>query len=251
MAAETKVELAAFLKSYDTDGSGTFNRDRWLHLCSSPAINLPQNLATAVFDRLDTDHDGIVTINELLAELEEWQKTMEQAKENGMGEMCTTPDTTTYIPPTPNNDHLLTNGNSWGHKRPKGTLTFNKRKYSIYESSPEEINSAFRQSLAQAQKLQNFIRDSYPELAQPFANMVESFKKDIKVERTEHETLEQVYENEKEARKADLERLERELDSQIQLVEERLRADVRTYFFVVTIEKECGSPYSKGFSPSV
>ncbi|KAL7065186.1 hypothetical protein AAHC03_05112 [Spirometra sp. Aus1] len=225
MSTDTKGELAAFLKSYDSDGSGTFNRDRWLHLCSSSAINLPQDLATAVFDRLDTDRNGIVTINELLAELEEWQKSVERA-ENGLGEMCKPLDTAEFACPAPTNGQKLANGTSGGPKRPKRELTFKKREYSIYESSPEEIDSAFRQSLRQARRLSNFIRDSYPELEQPFANMLESFKKDIKVERSEHETLEHIYEREKEARKADLQRLERELDAQIQIVEERLRTDI-------------------------
>uniref|UniRef100_A0A0X3P3R2 Ras and EF-hand domain-containing protein homolog n=1 Tax=Schistocephalus solidus TaxID=70667 RepID=A0A0X3P3R2_SCHSO len=226
MSTDTKGELAAFLKSYDSDGSGTFNRDRWLHLCSSSAINLPQNLATAVFDRLDTDHNGIVTINELLAELEEWQKTVEHAKDNGVGEMCKPLNPTEFTDPVPANSQGLINGTSRGPIRPQGTLTFKKREYSVYESSPEEINSAFRQSLYQAKKLGDFIRESYPELAQPFSNMLDSFKKDINIERSEHQTLEQVYEKEKEARKADLQRLERELDAQIQLVEERLRTDI-------------------------
>ncbi|VDL90399.1 unnamed protein product [Schistocephalus solidus] len=192
MSTDTKGELAAFLKSYDSDGSGTFNRDRWLHLCSSSAINLPQNLATAVFDRLDTDHNGIVTINELLAELEEWQKTVEHAKDNGVGEMCKPLNPTEFTDPVPANSQGLINGTSRGPIRPQGTLTFKKREYSVYESSPEEINSAFRQSLYQAKKLGDFIRESYPELAQPFSNMLDSFKKDINIERSEHQTLEQI-----------------------------------------------------------
>lgn len=74
MAAQTGQELRDFLRSYDTNNSGSFNRDRWLHLCTSATINLPQDSAAALFDRLDTDKDGLVTIDELLKSLSEWQK---------------------------------------------------------------------------------------------------------------------------------------------------------------------------------
>lgn len=77
MATQTGQELKEFLKRYDTNGTGSFDRDRWLHLCTGATINLPQESAAAVFDKLDTDHDGLVKIDDLLKSLSEWQQTVD------------------------------------------------------------------------------------------------------------------------------------------------------------------------------
>lgn len=76
MPTQSRQELRDFLKSYDHNGTGSFDRDRWLHLCTSATINLPQDSAAAVFDKLDSDHDGLVRIDDLLQSLGEWQQSV-------------------------------------------------------------------------------------------------------------------------------------------------------------------------------
>uniref|UniRef100_A0A5K3EJG5 Ras and EF-hand domain-containing protein n=1 Tax=Mesocestoides corti TaxID=53468 RepID=A0A5K3EJG5_MESCO len=223
MAAQTKNDLAAFLRSYDTDGSGSFDRDRWLHLCTSAKINLPQESAADLFDRLDTDRNGIVTIAELLDSLSEWQKSLGESGAEALGGIETG---------MPVDVERFAGPSSTSFRNMK-----DKRMDSLYESSPNELDVDFGKSVEEATRLSKMISDSYPELAASFRHLLETFKKDIAIKKNEHADLEESYQREKLARKQDLQRLEKELDSQIQMVEERLRTEISKKYEAEYTEK--------------
>ncbi|VDD79863.1 unnamed protein product [Mesocestoides corti] len=244
MAAQTKNDLAAFLRSYDTDGSGSFDRDRWLHLCTSAKINLPQESAADLFDRLDTDRNGIVTIAELLDSLSEWQKSLGESGAEALGGIETG---------MPVDVERFAGPSSTSFRNMK-----DKRMDSLYESSPNELDVDFGKSVEEATRLSKMISDSYPELAASFRHLLETFKKDIAIKKNEHADLEESYQrqvcsfyelainqlsfllgllSEKLARKQDLQRLEKELDSQIQMVEERLRTEISKKYEAEYTEK--------------
>ncbi|VDO03589.1 unnamed protein product [Rodentolepis nana] len=204
---QTRRELQDFLRSYDSNGTGSFDRDRWLHLCASATINLPQESAADVFDKLDSDHDGLVRIDDLLQSLSEWQNSVNSDIDDEV---------------------IVETG------RPVDLGRFAELKLAqangfpvgLYESSPTETDREFGKSLMEAQKLSRTISESYPELAASFSHLLETFKEDIMLKEYENADLEQSYQREKQARKEDMRRLEEELDAQIQLAEEKLRKEV-------------------------
>ncbi|KAM7537113.1 hypothetical protein Aperf_G00000063383 [Anoplocephala perfoliata] len=211
MPTQTKQELQDFLKSYDQNGTGTFDRDRWLHLCTSAAINLPQESAAALFDKLDADHDGLVRIDDLMESLTEWQQSVNSDVDEddaiGTGRPI---DLGRFADPN------MTRSNGLPVKRVD----------SLYESTAVEADKDFGKSFAEATRLSKTISESYPELAASFNHLLQSFKEDIMMKKYENDDLEQSYQREKRARKEDLQRLEGELDAQIQLVEEKLRTEL-------------------------
>ncbi|CDS42945.1 ras and EF hand domain containing protein [Echinococcus multilocularis] len=222
MAAQTRQELRDFLSSYDTNDSGNFNRDRWLHLCTSATINLPQDSAAALFDRLDTDRDGLVTIDELLKSLSEWQKTTNQEFDDIWEEETGRPvDLGRFTEPQ-----------TWNSQQ-----HVNNRLDSLYTSSPTEADKEFGKSVVEATRLSKTISDSYPELAAAFNHLLESFKKDILAKKYENADLEQSYQREKQARKDDLLRLENELETQIEMVEARIREELSKKYEAAYVEK--------------
>ncbi|VDP68820.1 unnamed protein product [Echinostoma caproni] len=66
MASEALTEL---MRSYDIDGNGCLDKIEWVKLCSHDTINLSPELASALFDGLDTDADGSVRISDIMKEL--------------------------------------------------------------------------------------------------------------------------------------------------------------------------------------
>lgn len=126
----TTSDLGDFLRSYDTSGSGKFDRDRWLYLCSSASINLPQESAAHLFDRLDTDHDGIVTISELLKDLTEWQSSLGNGSDSDA-------DVNESWKPVDMDRFAFRGGGQ------KTTDWNNKRMDSFYESTPDELDDDF------------------------------------------------------------------------------------------------------------
>ncbi|VDL17211.1 unnamed protein product [Hymenolepis diminuta] len=227
MTTQTRQELQDFLKSYDTNGTGSFDRDRWLHLCASATINLPQESAAAVFDKLDSDRDGLVRIDDLLQSLSEWQQSVSSDIDD--------------------NDVVVGTG------RPVDLGRFSEPKMaqsngfpanrlgSFYESRPTETDKEFGKSLMEAHKLNKTISESYPELAASFNHLLESFKEDIMLKKYENDDLEQSYQREKQARKEDMRRLEEELDAQIQMVEEKLRKELSKKYeaeFLVKLKRK-------------
>ncbi|KAL5110545.1 hypothetical protein TcWFU_006533 [Taenia crassiceps] len=222
MAAQTTQELRDFLRSYDTNNSGSFNRDRWLHLCTSATINLPQDGAAALFDRLDTDKDGLVTIDELLKSLSEWQKATNLEVHDEWEEVTGRPvDLGQFAEP----------------RTRKSQLHVDNRLGSFYASSPSDTDKEFGKSVVEATRLSKTISDSYPELASSFNHLLESFKNDIMAKKYENADLEQSYQRERQARKDDLQRLENELDSQIQIIEARLREELSKKYEAAYAEK--------------
>ncbi|VEL10639.1 unnamed protein product [Protopolystoma xenopodis] len=67
--------LTTFIKLYDTDETGELDRTKWLALCSDEKINLPVEMAALLFDELDADADGHVSVTDLFKELASWQAT--------------------------------------------------------------------------------------------------------------------------------------------------------------------------------
>nr|CDS28791.1 ras and EF hand domain containing protein [Hymenolepis microstoma] len=223
---QTRLELRDFLKSYDSNGTGSFDRDRWLHLCASATINLPQESAAAVFDKLDSDHDGLVRIDDLLQSLSEWQNSVASDIDDEVDIETGRPvDLGRFA------ELKVTHANGF----PGGRMG------SLYESSPTETDKEFSKSLMEAQKLSKTISESYPELAISFNHLLESFKEDIMLKEYENADLEQSYQREKQARKDDMRRLEEELDAQIQMAEEKLRKELSKKYeaeYLVKLKKK-------------
>ena len=128
MATQTRQSMRDFLRSYDTNNSGSFDRDRWLHLCTSATINLPQESAADLFDKLDSDRDGLVTIDELLNCLNEWQKSVTSDVDDSDGEETGRP---------------LDLDRFAGPDRSDSRLFAARRAGSLYESSPTETDAEF------------------------------------------------------------------------------------------------------------
>ncbi|OON17309.1 EF hand, partial [Opisthorchis viverrini] len=74
MATEALQEL---LKDYDLEQNGFLDKTEWIKLCAQDGINLSPDLASALFDGLDTDADGQVQIGDIVKELSNSETAME------------------------------------------------------------------------------------------------------------------------------------------------------------------------------
>lgn len=106
MATEALREL---MRSYDVEHNGFLNKIEWVKLCSHDTINLSPELASALFDGLDTDADGEVRISDIMKELAAYEAgdsvaatpTKKSAGSSGTGfqySMPPTPKTPRKIP---------------------------------------------------------------------------------------------------------------------------------------------------------
>ncbi|XP_060894830.1 ras and EF-hand domain-containing protein homolog [Labrus mixtus] len=64
MSAEEQERLRALFRTYDVDNSGSIERNEFLTICSE--LQVPATEADRIFDRLDVDQNGTVTLQEFI-----------------------------------------------------------------------------------------------------------------------------------------------------------------------------------------
>lgn len=65
MSAEEQDRLRTLFKSYDVDNSGRIERNEFITICAE--LQVPAAEADRIFDRLDVDKDGTVTLLEFIS----------------------------------------------------------------------------------------------------------------------------------------------------------------------------------------
>ncbi|KAG7223461.1 hypothetical protein INR49_015565 [Caranx melampygus] len=65
MSTEERNRLRALFQAYDTDNSGRIEREEFLTICTE--LQVPPSEGNRIFDRLDVDNDGTVTLHEFIS----------------------------------------------------------------------------------------------------------------------------------------------------------------------------------------
>ncbi|XP_022613335.1 ras and EF-hand domain-containing protein [Seriola dumerili] len=65
MSTEERNRLRALFQAYDTDNSGRIEREEFLTICAE--LQVPAAEGNRIFDRLDIDNDGTVTLHEFIS----------------------------------------------------------------------------------------------------------------------------------------------------------------------------------------
>lgn len=64
MSADEKDRLRALFRAYDVDNSGRIERNEFLTICAELQVSAAE--ADRIFQRLDVDQDGTVTLQEFI-----------------------------------------------------------------------------------------------------------------------------------------------------------------------------------------
>ncbi|XP_057688336.1 ras and EF-hand domain-containing protein isoform X2 [Corythoichthys intestinalis] len=73
MSAEERERLRALFDAYDTDGSGSIERDEFFTICTE--LQVSPSEAERLFNRLDVDKDGTITLPEFISGFHERHRT--------------------------------------------------------------------------------------------------------------------------------------------------------------------------------
>lgn len=65
MSAEEQDRLRTLFKAYDVDNSGRIEKNEFLTICAELQVSAAE--AEKIFDRLDVDNDGTVTLLEFIS----------------------------------------------------------------------------------------------------------------------------------------------------------------------------------------
>lgn len=65
MSAEEQDRLRALFRTYDADNSGQIEKNEFLTICGELQVSVPE--AEKIFNRLDVNGDGTVTLTEFIS----------------------------------------------------------------------------------------------------------------------------------------------------------------------------------------
>ncbi|KAA3672326.1 uncharacterized protein DEA37_0010314, partial [Paragonimus westermani] len=239
--------LQEFFTSHDIEKDGSLNKSQWIDLCTREEINLSPQLASALFDGLDTDADGQVRIEDIMKELLAYEANQEKTgitpltnrratslDPNLQNQGESSPLVNTKRTPTVresrtqskrlyerrNHGKFLSQSSST-HIDDNGDVFVTKKEFAddgseIFSTTPVTLNPRYKK----LQDLETEISRSYPQLLPTFNNVMEDFRTELIASRKEKSALEQNYLQEKVARQKDLMFLEDELEGQIQRIKE-------------------------------
>ncbi|KAF8561035.1 hypothetical protein P879_04938 [Paragonimus westermani] len=239
--------LQEFFTSHDIEKDGSLNKSQWIDLCTREEINLSPQLASALFDGLDTDADGQVRIEDIMKELLAYEANQEKTGITPLTNRRATsldpnlqnqgesspPASTKRIPivresrkqskrlyERRNHGKFLSQSSST-HIDDNGEVFVTKKEFAddgseIFSTTPVTLNPRYKK----LQDLETEISRSYPQLLPTFNNVMEDFRTELIASRKEKSALEQNYMQEKVARQKDLMFLEDELEGQIQRIKE-------------------------------
>ncbi|XP_067655759.1 ras and EF-hand domain-containing protein homolog isoform X2 [Haliotis asinina] len=158
----------------------------------SQVLRLSSDELDIIFDALDHDHKGHITLDDLKFEIADNKSSTPTKRRVSQG--CTT----------------------WGDSR------------TYLNVSPEELDVAVLSSSSQEQVIelyQALHASENPELLTQFENIILGVIKDIRVYQQENDRLEKTYKREKEQHERHLRSLEDEMDVHTQKVEERVKKE--------------------------
>ncbi|TGZ67035.1 hypothetical protein CRM22_005015 [Opisthorchis felineus] len=216
MATEALQEL---LKDYDLEQNGFLDKAEWIKLCAQDGINLSPDLASALFDGLDTDADGQVQIGDIVKELSNWELAMEfpqtpllsdrrslsfDQPHQGNESPSAVPLNQAHRPRESRRkmkrnyqqkDHSrFLSQSSGAHSDNNGGLFTTKKELAedgseVFCTTPVPIHPRYKNLM----ELETEISRSYPKLLPSFNNVIEDFRTEIISSRQEQSTLEQNY----------------------------------------------------------
>ncbi|TNN20424.1 Ras and EF-hand domain-containing protein isoform 2 [Schistosoma japonicum] len=257
--------LKKLLKSYDFENTGDLNKTEWIKLCSNSTINLSTDISSRLFNELDTDNDGLIKISDILYELHIWEASNQQShsynhfdriNNNHENELIENRNEELIYK---DEDYNVLDKNQIGQQSRRSSelnikanpVILERRKHRcsfipseiIIQSegndqwmSKKEINPDGSEVFTTTPivktpkynsvcELESVLSQNYPELLSPFKTVLDDFRKELSQAKKEKINLEETYMKEKEERKSDLYRLEGELESQIQSIEERAKSE--------------------------
>ncbi|KAF7261713.1 hypothetical protein EG68_01056 [Paragonimus skrjabini miyazakii] len=239
--------LQEFFINNDIEKDGSLNKSQWIDLCTREEINLSPQLASALFDGLDTDADGQVRIEDIMKELLAYEANQEKTgitpltnrrassldpnlRNQGESSSLVSTKRTPVVRESRKQSKRLYERRNHGkflsqssstHIDDNGEVFVTKKEFAddgseIFSTTPVTLNPRYKK----LQDLETEISRSYPQLLPTFNNVMEDFRTELIASRKEKSALEQNYLQEKVARQKDLMFLEDELEGQIQRIKE-------------------------------
>ncbi|NXU55631.1 RASEF protein, partial [Turnix velox] len=194
-AGDELSRLRALFLACDASGSGRIEREDFAKLCAELRVQPAE--AEAIFQRLDSDHDGAITFPEFARAFR--------------GAICPRPGGGDELGEEEEEETAV---GTWGLEQPWRDFEVRLGDEARYIPRQEQVSVLYQN-----------IHIAEPRLLQPYEHVIKNFIQEIKLQSTEMETLAMAVKRAQDKAAVQLSELEEEMEQRIQAVEHKVKKE--------------------------